>query len=258
MRSLDLRLVLSLVLVSFLCACQQQLAYDAERNQHVVTKREAPELYPYNVPPQVVYRIDDHRFVTLEGYNHCLGYAWYNDTRTGVRTKIGLMWPTGFRGKLIIDDPTGMNVAIPRVSRNVCGDRGCIDYLAYSTDGGRSFNWIQYDIYDHSFDPVADSDKYAVAVTKDSMYVAMFRRKYKSIYGTQAPVKPDALDPQDGPSITDRYPLAPGYVYGKDAKLPAGVRVQSDTVLPSGLRTPSGAERFTCDASINDPKAPQP
>src|SRR5690348_3981687 len=108
MQKPDLRFVLGMVLMLFLSVCQAQLAYDVERNQHAVATREVPELYPYNVPPQVVYRVDDHRFVTLEGYNHCLGYAWYNDTRTGVRTKIGLMWPTGFRGKLVIDDPTGM------------------------------------------------------------------------------------------------------------------------------------------------------
>lgn len=256
MQIANVRLTLCLALVFFLSACQQW-GYDAERNPGTTASRTPPELHHYDVPPQVVYRIDDHRFVTLEGYNHCLGYGWYNDTRTGVRTRIGLMWPTGFRGKLIIDDPTGMNVAIPRVSRNVCGDRGCIDYVAYSTDGGRTFNWTQYDIHDHSFDPVADSDRYSVVVTKDSMYVTMFRRKYKPIHGTQAPANPDAFDPQDGPSITDRFPLAPGYIYGMEAKLPEGVGIQFNATLPSGTRTPSGAERYTCDETIHDPAASQ-
>ncbi|MBC8747552.1 MULTISPECIES: T6SS immunity protein Tli3 family protein [Paraburkholderia] len=132
MRKINAFRALSMTLLLALSACQQQWVYDAERNQKALATGQYEEVH-YNVPPQVVYRIDDHRYVTLEDYNGCLGYAWYNDTRTDVRTKIGLMWPTGFRGRLIIDDPTGMNVAVPRVSRNVCGDRGCINYVAYST-----------------------------------------------------------------------------------------------------------------------------
>ncbi|MFS7381256.1 hypothetical protein AB6870_04120 [Rahnella inusitata] len=42
----------------------------------------------YNVPPQVVYRIDDHRFFTLENYKDCDhgGIVYYNDTK--LRKKI--------------------------------------------------------------------------------------------------------------------------------------------------------------------------
>ncbi len=253
----NVRLALGLLILTALAGCQQQWVYDAERNQHALATGQYEEVH-YNVPPQVVYRIDDHRFVTLEDYNHCLGYGWYNDTRTGVRTKIGLMWPTGFRGKLIIDDPTGMNVAIPRVSRNVCGDRGCIDYVGYSTDGGRTFKWVSYENYHTSFDPVEDSSRFVISVTKDAMYITMFEHKYIPLTAAGKIVAPKSYDLQKDASITDKYPLAPGYVYGKDANLPAGVGVQSDISLPSDLRTPSGAERFTCDASINDPKAPQP
>ncbi|WP_157025600.1 T6SS immunity protein Tli3 family protein [Paraburkholderia heleia] len=253
MRKVNVRLGLSMAVALVLTACQQPLAHDTEHRQQAIKTSQIPELH-YNVPPQVVYRIDDHRVVTLENYNHCLGYAWYNDTRTGVRTRIGLLWPTAFRGRLIIDDPTGMNVAIPRVSRNVCGDRGCIDYVAYSTDGGRTFNWTRYDRYDTSFDPVSDSDKYVISVTKDSMYITMFTYKYVPLSSTGQP-QARTYDLKNDPSITDLYPLAPGYIYGRDAKLPEGIRIHENVALPSGLRTPSGADRFTCDESIHDPDA---
>jgi hypothetical protein len=64
MRTPDFRLVLSMVPVLFLGACQQQWVYDAERNQRALASGQYEEMH-YNVPPQVVYRIDDHRFVTL-------------------------------------------------------------------------------------------------------------------------------------------------------------------------------------------------
>jgi hypothetical protein len=253
MRTPDFRLVLSMVPVLFLGACQQQWVYDAERNQRALASGQYEEVQ-YNVPPQVVYRIDDHRFVTLENYNGCLGDAWYNDTKTGVRTKIGLTWITGFRGRLIIDDPTGMNVAIPTVSRNLCGDRGCRDYVAYSTDGGRSFDWTRYDNYGPSNDPVADSNQYVISVTKEAMYITMFKSKYVPLSSTGQRPAP-TYDLHNDATLTDRYPLAPGYVYGKDAKLPEGVRIQESVTLPSALRTQSGADHFTCDETIRDPKA---
>ena len=45
-----------------------------------------PEDAVYDVPPQVIYRIDDHRFVTLENYRDCHhGVTYYNDAKQGIR-----------------------------------------------------------------------------------------------------------------------------------------------------------------------------
>jgi len=224
-RLMNRKTVFTLAALLTLTACQQEWVYEAERNQRIMATN--PPRATYDVPPQVIYRIDDHRFITLENYNHCAGDTWYNDTKQGVRTNIGLTWPAGFRGKLIIDDPTGMNVAIPKVSTNLCSDRGCMNYVAYSTDGGRSFNWLQYDRRKISFDSVESSKLYIFSVTKDSMYVT-------TKWG------------QDGSAITDRYPFGPGYVYGKNAKLPEGVSIQFSAELPRGLRTPSGDDHYVC------------
>jgi hypothetical protein len=229
--------LLAFVVLFILTACQQKWVYEADRQQRLMVTNPPVEV-TYDVPPQVIYRIDDHRFLTLENYNECYGYAWYHDTKQGVRTKVGLMWPNGFHGKLVIDDPTGMNVAVPTVSTNLCGDRGCLDYVAYSTDGGRSFHWLHYDIYDHTPDPVESSKSYTFSVTKDSLYITM----------------PDG---NFGRTLSDRYPLAPGYIYGRDAKLPEGVGIHFNVELPSGLHTPSGQDHYTCDASIHDPKVKQ-
>ena len=257
MREVDLRIAVGLALTLFLSACQQQWVYDAERNRRDLATGQYEEAH-YDVPSQVVYRIDDHRFLTLEDYNGCLGHAWYNDTRTGVRTSIGLMWPTGFRGKLIIDNLTGMSLAARLVTRGVCGDRGCPNYVAYSTDGGRTFHRTQYDIHYSSHDPVADSKKYAVLMTKDSMYVALYTRSDGSNHDSEDAMNSMTILQKGELSLVDRFPLAPGYVYGKNAKLPEGVGIQFNSTLPTGLHTPSGASRFTCDDSIHDSNAPKP
>ncbi|MFC4485549.1 hypothetical protein ACFO6P_26485, partial [Cupriavidus campinensis] len=49
-------------------------------------KKGRPPVIDYDVPPQVIYRIDDHRFVTLENYRDCHhGVTYYNDTKQGIR-----------------------------------------------------------------------------------------------------------------------------------------------------------------------------
>lgn len=46
--------------------------------------------YVFDVPPQVIYRIDDHRFFTLENYKDCEhgGLSYYNDTNKNVKKYI--------------------------------------------------------------------------------------------------------------------------------------------------------------------------
>src|SRR5690348_5954079 len=72
------------------------------------------KVLPYDSPPQVIYRIDDHRFVTLERYRDCHhGDAYYNDSRAGIKTGLGRASIEGYQGRLINADPTGRNLAFP-------------------------------------------------------------------------------------------------------------------------------------------------
>jgi len=189
-----------------------------------------------------VYQIDDHRFITLENYNSCGGDVWYNDTKQGVRTKVGETWPTGFLGKLVIDDPTGMNVVIPTVSTNLCGDRGCKSYAAYSTDGGRTFKWFQYDREHIGFDSVESSRLYKFFVLRDRLYVV---HRWSESYGT------------DDNDAVRQYPLVPGIDLSKP--YPEGIHgdgfdVSARPGYITGVRTPTGQDHYICDASIHDPK----
>ncbi|WP_230474800.1 T6SS effector phospholipase Tle3 domain-containing protein [Dyella monticola] len=224
-----------LVTLIALTACQQEQGQDAIQP----SQPQATELHwvTHDVPPQVFYRIDDRRFMTVENYDGCDGQVWYNDTKQGIRTEIseGGFWVSGFVGKLIIDDPTGMNVVVPKASPRLCGDRGCRNYLAYSTDGGRSFHWLQYDIHEHTADSVESSKRYTMSVTSDSLFVTM-------TWG------------DEGKTLTDQIPLVPGFIYGTDAHLPKGVRINWKATVPPGLRTPSGQDHYVCDMSVHDAK----
>jgi hypothetical protein len=187
---------------------------------------------------QVTYRIDGHRFISLENYDRCFSDNYYNDTQTGVRTKLlrGNSFTT-FRGRLIVDDPSGMNIAIPSASQRPCGDRGCNVPVYYSTNGGRTFNAIPY--MNSSYPPV-DSEKYTIAVAKNRLYVV--EKIQKDSYVKQYPLVADI-------DLSKTYP--PG-VEGD------GFSESSKPTFMSGVRTPSGQDRFTCDESIRPSNLPKP
>ncbi len=193
---------------------------------------------PYDSPPQVIYRIDDHRFVTLERYRDCYhGETFYNDTKAGIRKRIGIGLFENFQGRLINADPTGMNLVLPLAypPHISCGDRGCTVPLWYSTDGGVNFHLLRY--IEHSPNPFEDSKQYGIYVTKERVYIEK-ERQYDSYVVS--------------------YPLIPGFVYDGRSDIPDDKHVNYDTTVPSGLRTQSGQDHITCDASLKptNPDAP--
>src|SRR5580698_8405155 len=61
---------------------------------------------PYDSPPQVIYRIDGHRFLTLEKYRDCnLGETYYNDSELGIHQKLARGLVENFQGRVINADP---------------------------------------------------------------------------------------------------------------------------------------------------------
>lgn len=193
---------------------------------------------PYDSPPQVIYRIDDHRYVTLERYRDCYhGDSWYNDTRAGIRQQLSRGGIEDYQGKLVNADPTGRNLAFPSAAppNTATPDRGWSVELMYSTDGGKTFHSMEY--MPHSFDPFEDSGRYSVSVDEGRVYVAKVRQY---------------------DSYVVSYPLVSGFDYAKNDSLPAGSEIKFDTIMPVGLHTPSGDDHIHCDASIKptNPDAP--
>ncbi|MGC3025609.1 T6SS immunity protein Tli3 family protein [Burkholderia sp. DN3021] len=199
---------------------------------------------PYDSPPQVIYRIDEHRFVTLERYRDCYhGESYYNDARAGIRKFLGRGLFENFQGRIVNADPTGKNIVFPLAYPDglICGngEKGCVVPFWYSTDGGIIFATKVY--MDHSFNAFEDSKDYSVFVTKDRLYVAN-RSADDDAYVVEYPMMP-------GIDLSGPYP--PGVKGGSFAasKRPG---------IFSKLRTPSGQDRITCDASIKptNPDAP--
>ncbi|WP_438392465.1 T6SS immunity protein Tli3 family protein [Caballeronia sp. DA-9] len=196
-----------------------------------------------DAPVQVTYRIDDHRFVSLENYDKCYGDNYYNDTRLGIHQKVWTGSPTDYRGRVVVDDPSGLNIVLPTAENTTCGDRGCTNSLAYSTDSGRTFKWLDYKQY--SSHPSEDSEKYKIAVTANALYIvkadAVNLEHSKGAYVRKGPLYPMV-------DLTNLDERKGRWETGDEAP-----------PFPVGLRTPSGQDHFTCDASIRSagqPKTP--
>jgi hypothetical protein len=189
---------------------------------------------------QVIYRIDDHRYVSFENYSDCFhGDAFYIDTRLGIRTDLGREGVENFQGKLINADPSGRNLVFPMAAppHTACSDRSCSTPLIYSTDSGRTFHGM---VYMKTFNPFNRSKDYTMAANGDRLYVA--EKTQDDAYVIEYPLV-------QGIDLTKPYPL--------------GVRGSSFTASRrptylSGLRSPSGQDRFTCDASIRPSNPPRP
>ena len=235
-----MRNIVIVVLMLLMQACSAQRPYSFNLANFLSAKE-----LPYDSPPQVIYRLDDHRFVTLERYRDCYhGETFYNDTKAGIRRKLGRGTVENFQGRVINADSTGMNLVFPSAVApyTVCGDRGCNLVMAYSTDGGNAFHGMVYARY--IYKPFEDSKRYTIAATKDKLFVAQVD------YGDE-----------DGDPYVKEYPLLPNIDLSKP--YPPGIRSSTFMAskrpgLLSKLRTPSGQDRITCDASIKptNPNAP--
>lgn len=162
-----------------------------------------------DAPPQVVYRIDDHRFLTLENYIACdkSGQIYYHDTKLGIKTRIdtvnrdyrkddgtvvknylvgdeqiqlkdvenGIM---AYSGILLYDATNGM-LAFPYVNNTWSGcdnNRGCYQGAMVSTDEGRTF-------YDRIYEKSSNHPNSGTVFTVDN---SVFYRGNDYGYGVKA------------------------------------------------------------------------
>ncbi|KVL28904.1 hypothetical protein WS98_26610 [Burkholderia territorii] len=242
-RSLMRHVIAIIALVAFVQGCTAQPPQRSAFRLSDFWSSALKEL-PYDSPPQIIYRIDDHRFVTLEHYRDCHhGDSYYNDTRAGIRKYLGRGMFENFQGRIVNADPSGTNIVFPLAYPDglVCGngEKGCAVPFWYSTDGGKTFATKIY--MDHSFNAFEDSEDYSIFVTKDRLYVANRSA--------------------DDDAYVLEYPMVPGIDLSKP--YPPGVKGGSFAASKrpgvfSKIRTPSGQDRIVCDASIKptNPDAP--
>ncbi|MFO6298663.1 T6SS immunity protein Tli3 family protein [Rahnella selenatireducens] len=123
-----------------------------------------------NAKPQIIYRLDEHRFLTLENYIACdkSGQVYYNDTSLGIKSKLDVFaaklgedWGgeeqiqlkdsenmiLSYKG-FLLNKSTNGNLAFPYIDNtwSFCNNNyGCYRGALVSTDQGKTFEAIDYE-----------------------------------------------------------------------------------------------------------------
>ncbi len=139
-----------------------------------------------DAPPQIIYRIDKNRYLTLENYISCDkgGQVYYNDSQRGIKTHLG--WDIEFydisyrrgnnlvayKGSVINGADNGY-LALPGAStRQYCGsgrsERGCPLFFFFSADHGKTFI---YKIIAEEYSTPERFSKLKVVVANDGVYL---------------------------------------------------------------------------------------
>ncbi|MBU9808279.1 hypothetical protein J1785_00560, partial [Rahnella sp. SL6] len=129
---------------------------------------------PIHNPPQVIYRIDKNRYLTLEDYSNCDdGSIYYHNDSKKIKTKLWFLskGTMNYQGKFIWAAKNDDMLAIPLVSgdNDACGDslRGCAySILSASNDGGKKFSDIKFGASNSS-----DSEEYTIVISDNAIYI---------------------------------------------------------------------------------------
>jgi len=229
----------------------------------------------YDSPQQVIYRIDAHRYITLENYRDCRvgGIMKWHDDRKNLHVVMEQYptWGAGvWQGQFSIE-ATEDRIAVATFG---CGDKNCSLWINFSNDGGLTWDSFASESFSHSyFSPNRNSDTRPkieateVRVTKDGyVYVIPWHKRFyyrKHLDGTKNQrlegVSIDercVLDRPPSMSIQEHLEMEQSCEDSRPRKppfppLPPGKYDMYDLASIPGVRTPSGQDRFTCDPSLN-------
>lgn len=137
-----------------------------------------------DAPVQVIYRLDENRFLTLENYISCDkgGQVYYNDNQRGIKTFLGFetdVYNERFENDiaayegLIINGADNGYLAFPgAVTAQYCGSgnfsTGCPVFFFVSIDYGKSFT---YQIVDKGYNTPSRFSRMKVMVANDGVYI---------------------------------------------------------------------------------------
>lgn len=129
--------------------------------------------------PQVIFQLDNDRFLTLENYENCEGgKVWYNDTGKALRHELSedILY---YQGKVFFENSDPDIVVLPKALRQYhCNNRGVCweSFLSYSVDGGNSFSGLPYGI-GGSGSHMHMSRDFAIIVNDEKLYVVKYMHK---------------------------------------------------------------------------------
>jgi len=226
----------------------------------------------YDSPQQVIYRIDAHRYITLENYHDCRvgGIMKWHDDRKDLHVVMSRykdggrgFWP----GQFSIE-PGDERFAVPSFG---CGDKACYLTIAFTNDAGNTWDTFvgeQYSLYAYkdegsrqaviNTDVRVTKEGYIYVIPKKSFYyrIRLDGTKDQNPRGTpigdercwpensdaMSSLESRALEEKCNASRTKKPPFPP---------IKPGRYDQYDFASIPRVKTPSGQERFTCDPSLN-------
>lgn len=226
----------------------------------------------YNSPQQVIYRIDEHRYITLENYRDCRvgGIMKWNDDRKDLHAVMSAFnnggrgfWPGSFK-----IEPSEERFAVPSFG---CGDKSCYLTIVFTNDGGKNWGTFvgeQYSIYAHQEkaqrQEVIDTE---IRVTGDGyIYVIPHHKKFyyrKYLDGSKNQrLEGISGDERCWPDDDLKLGIKEHIDWIESCEenrvrnppfppLEAGKYDKYDLSSIPDVKTPSSQERFTCDPSLN-------
>lgn len=227
-------LLLSTSTLSGCLSLKEKAAIKAEQDRAEQQRLIAEEIKSYG-PPTVIYRIDDHRFFTLEQYNERReGITYYNNTKNNIHQEILYGSACLYQGRLIWaterDDALVFPAVLSRKTDQCAGTKwGCVNAILVTLDGGKNFRPTNGGFGGNTDHPGYYSSFFDIIVTDEGFYLGK---------STASRLKNDNLD---DPWWRKFYfdPTDSNYVHSSlgDKESPS-----------SALKTPSGQTRFDCSA----------
>lgn len=141
-------------------------------------------LSPTYGPPQIIYRIDNDRYFTLEEYTRCEnGKTFYNNKAKEIHIQISPSSGYLFKGRLFWLSMRDDYLAFPLTANDnkaacIGSDKGCLKAIAVTTDGGKKMRSITYG--SNTQDPNGDTGNYDMLVTNDGFYMIKYAFKERS------------------------------------------------------------------------------
>lgn len=180
------------------------------------TDKNAPP--PVYGPAQIIYRIDDNRYFTLENYTRCEnGQTFYINIEKGIHTKVANASGYLFKGRFFWLSTRDDYLAFPatadtKLSYCVGADKGCVNSVIVTTDGGDTLHGVPYG--GNTTSPTEATKNYDMLVNNEGFYVIDFKGRER--YQEDARSWKWTFDPDDESTKKNGYPGATGPVYQKE------------------------------------------
>lgn len=153
-------------------------------HETVMTEKDKNAPSPVYGLPQVIYRIDNNRYFTLENYTRCEnGQTFYNNKEKDIHVKVLDGSGYLFKGRLfwlsIRDDYLAFPATIDTNHAACMGaDKGCMNAVIVTTDGGKTLYGVEYG--SHTQDPTGDTKDYDMLVMDEGFYLIVYHSSKRS------------------------------------------------------------------------------